>query len=114
VRVAHEAFITEWATAREYVVRNAEALKPAGWLRKGCGASNRYAKINRRDQQARRAESDAYAIIAAPMFSRLSRMPGLLSGIDLVDAKGLNRGYRAYLSIDLRGFIDARWPTRGV
>jgi hypothetical protein len=88
VRVAHEALITQWATARDYVVRNAEAL-------------NTRRMVEERLRRFRALDAEA-----SPRSRRLSRMPGLLSGLDLSEARGLIAAYGAGLSKDLSRFIE--------
>jgi hypothetical protein len=88
VRVAHEALITQWATARDYVVRNAEALN------------------TRRMVEERLRRFRALDAAAQPRQRRLSGIPGLLSGLDLSEARGLIAAYRAGLSRELSRYIE--------
>jgi WD40 repeat protein len=103
VRVAHEALITRWAQAREFIQGNAHALKVRRRI------EERYA-LWRGQQEARSGAVKEHATI--PWRARLAwrahfgREPGLLSEIDLVDGQRLLREHRADTEPHLVDYID--------
>ena len=119
VRVAHEALITRWTRARDFVQDNAEALK----IRRRI--EERYALWRGREEAdrdvANRSKSNATvrARIAA-WRARAGREPGLLSELDLVDGQRLLREHRRDTEPDLVAYIersqaaDSRLRSRSV
>lgn len=100
VRLAHEALVSEWQTAQDYVAANAEALK----TRRNVEA--RYARW-----QALRSEGSAHArgIFSsriAAMRASFARETGLLADVDLADAERLLRDYRNELAPQLVGYVE--------
>jgi len=89
VRLAHEALISEWQAAREYVAANAEALKVRRRLEERCA---RWRSLSGDGQ--------------APKRSLFSLEPGLLTDLDLTDAKRLLRDYREELPPELVEYAE--------
>ena len=105
VRVAHEALITRWARARDFVQDNAEALK----IRRRI--EERYALWRGLEETGRNAASKNKSDVAlrarfAAWRARLGREPGLLSEIDLIDGQRLLRDHRADSESDLVDYIE--------
>ena len=105
VRVAHEALITRWARARDFVQDNAESLKIRRRLEerytlwRGLGETGRDAANQNKSKQTLRARMTAWR-------ARAGREPGLLSEIDLIDGQRLLRDHRADTEPDLVGYIE--------
>ena len=106
VRVAHEALISRWAQAREFVQSNAEALKIrrrieeryALWRALGsapCAVTNV-------DTQAIGTKPTRLAI----WRSRLGRERGLLADIDLTDGRRLLKEHRTDTEPHLVAYIE--------
>ncbi len=106
VRVAHEALITRWTRARDFVQDNAEALQDppphGGTLRTVARARGRPA------WDAANASKSEVALRAkfAAWRARRGREPGLLSEIDLIDGQRLMREHRADTSLILIDYIE--------
>jgi WD40 repeat protein/TPR repeat protein len=106
VRVAHEALISRWARAREFVQSNAEALK----IRRRM--EERYALWrglygNSRDTTRvdSAAQTSAFGRLAA-WRARFGREQGLLSDIDLTDGRRLLREHRSETEPHLVAYIE--------
>jgi WD40 repeat protein/TPR repeat protein len=105
VRVAHEALITRWARARDFVQDNAEALKIrrrieerfALWRGLNGTGPDAAGKIGR--------DVNLRARFAA-WRARAGREPGLLSEIDLIDGQRLLREHRRDTEPDLVDYIE--------
>jgi WD40 repeat protein len=105
VRVAHEALITRWARARDFVQDNAEALKIrrrieerfALWRGLNETGPDAAGKIGR--------DVNLRARFAA-WRARAGREPGLLSEIDLIDGQRLLREHRRDTEPDLVDYIE--------
>lgn len=107
IRVAHEALITKWALAREFVYENMEALRIRRRLEE---QYSRWSELNR-PEHSQTARSDAGSFAASIMGSvgrtlRMVREPGLLVDADLQDAQRIIRGHRSELPKHLVDFID--------
>jgi len=106
VRVAHEALISRWAQARDFVQRNAEALK----IRRRI--EERYAMWRLLDgggqpaRQRERASSPSMAARLAAWRSRFRREEGLLSDIDLTDGRRLLKEHRTDTEPHLVAYIE--------
>jgi WD40 repeat protein/TPR repeat protein len=102
VRVAHEALITRWAQAREYVLRNAQALK----IRRRI--EERYALWLglERDGNGLDKAGTQQRVKATKWHGRFGQEAGLLSGIDLIDAQRLLQEHRADTEPHLVDFIE--------
>ncbi len=105
VRVAHEALITRWARARDFVQDNAEALK----IRRRI--EERYALwrgIKEIGQDAASKSNGGVALRARfrAWRARGGREPGLLSEIDLVDGQRLLREHRPDTEPDIVDYIE--------
>ena len=105
VRVAHEALITRWARARDFVQDNAEALK----IRRRI--EERYALWRGLKETGRDAASKSKSDVTlrarfAAWRARAGREPGLLSEIDLIDGQRLLREHRADTEPDLVDYIE--------
>jgi tetratricopeptide (TPR) repeat protein len=96
VRLAHEALINEWQAARDYVAGNAEALRVRRRL------EERYARW-----RSLSSESTAKRGLAGKLRALFSTEPaGLLTDLDLTDAKRLLRDYRDELTPELVGYAE--------
>jgi WD40 repeat protein len=91
VRLAHEALITEWQAARDYVTRNTEALRSRR------SVEERFARWQAIGSQA------ASAVSIRTLFAREH---GLLNDLDLIDARLLLRDYREELPPELVAYIE--------
>ena len=105
VRVAHEALITRWARARDFVQDNAEALK----IRRRI--EERYALWRGLEETGRDAASKSKSDATlrarfAAWRARAGREPGLLSELDLIDGQRLLREHRADTEPDLVDYIE--------
>ena len=105
VRVAHEALITRWARARDFVQDNAEALK----IRRRI--EERYALWRGLEDTGRDAASKSKSDATlrarfAAWRARAGREPGLLSELDLIDGQRLLREHRSDTEPDLVDYID--------
>ena len=105
VRVAHEALITRWARARDFVQDNAEALK----IRRRI--EERYAlwrglKETGRDAASKSKSDATLRARFADWRARAGREPGLLSELDLIDGQRLLREHRPDTEPDLVDYID--------
>jgi WD40 repeat protein/TPR repeat protein len=101
VRLAHEALISEWQTARNYVASNAEALRSRRMLEERCA---RWLSIVSQRAAATRLEPRSSRITA--LSSYFGQEHGLLTDVDLTDAKRLLRDYREELSPELVSYIQ--------
>ena len=105
VRVAHEALISSWAQARDFVQSNAEALnirrriedRHAMWRVLGAG-----------DATGTPAATARHSLMArlGAWRGRFRREPGLLSDIDLTDASRLLREHRTETEPQLIAYIE--------
>jgi tetratricopeptide (TPR) repeat protein len=106
IRIAHEALITRWERAREYVERNAEALK----IRRRI--EERYALWHKLTAADSSAPPDATATSAPtrlkiePWRPRFGREKGLLTDIDLADGQRLLKEHRADTEPHLIAYIE--------
>jgi WD40 repeat protein/TPR repeat protein len=105
VRVAHEALISRWSQARDFVQSNAEALnirrriedRHAMWRVLSAGGAKAVT-----GETASRSLKERLAI----WRGRFGREPGLLSDIDLTDAVRLLREHRSETELPLIGYIE--------
>ncbi|HTX05396.1 MAG TPA: AAA family ATPase, partial [Steroidobacteraceae bacterium] len=103
VRLAHEALISEWAAARNYVAGNAEALKTRRML------EERYARWQAISSGRDIAAADLRAQLGAPVSSlrrHLAPEQGLLTDVDLLDARKLLQNYRDELPAELLAYVE--------
>ena len=105
VRVAHEALITRWARARDFVQDNAEALK----IRRRI--EERFSLWRGLEETGRDAASKSKSDVTlrarfAAWRARAGREPGLLSEIDLIDGQRLLREHRPDTEPDLVDYIE--------
>jgi hypothetical protein len=103
VRLAHEALISEWATARNYVAGNAEALKTRRMV------EERYARWQANSSERDIAGRDQRSRLGTPvnfLRRRLGAEQGLLTDVDLLDARKLLQNYRAELSPELIVYVE--------
>ena len=105
VRVAHEALITRWVRARDFVQDNAEALK----IRRRI--EERYALWRGLEETGRDAASKSKSDATlrarfAAWRARAGREPGLLSELDLIDGQRLLREHRPDTEPDLVDYIE--------
>jgi WD40 repeat protein len=101
VRIAHEALVTHWSRAREFVEANAEAIKIRNRI------EERYA-LWRKLNEEKAGSKDPYRSPARsrPSLWRSARKPGLLTDIDLVDGNRLLTEHRADAEPHLIEFIE--------
>jgi len=104
IRVAHEALITRWARARQFVQDNADVLK----IRRRLEERYTLWRALRTDPGA--ADKSKIELTSRMRFAawraRAGREPGLLSEIDLVDGQRLLREHRADTDPDLVDYIE--------
>ncbi len=100
VRLAHEALISEWRTAQEYVGANTEALKNRRTLE---DRFVRWQEFNGAEQDRRNATSATR--LAATLSGWFGRERGLLTDLDLLDAKRLVKDYPDELGADLLAYV---------
>ena len=94
VRVAHEALITRWARARDFVQDNAEALKIRRRIEERYALWRGLKETGRDAASKGKSEATLRARFAA-WRARPGREPGLLSDLDLIDGQRLLREHRA-------------------
>jgi WD40 repeat protein/class 3 adenylate cyclase len=105
VRVAHEALITHWTRAREFVLSNAAALK----IRRRI--EERYAMLRGEEEGGETAADPAVpsrgglATLLA-WWSWSGRQRGLLSEIDLADGQRLLAMHRSQIEPHLAAYIE--------
>ena len=106
VRVAHEALISRWAQARDFVHSNAEALKIRHRI------EERYLlwrALKEGDPEATQHETSPFPSFAARLAawrSRFGREEGLLSDIDLTDGRRLLKEHRTDTEPHLVAYIE--------
>jgi hypothetical protein len=105
VRVAHEALISRWAQAREFVQSNGEALKIRHRI------EERYVlwrALNEGGLATRQGTSPAPAFAArrAAWRSRFGREHGLLRDIDLTDGRRLLKEHRSDTEPHLVAYLE--------
>jgi WD40 repeat protein len=101
VRVAHEALISSWSQARDFVQSNAEALN----IRRRIEDRHAMWRVLSADGGKTRADESASRRLSIWRW-RLGREPGLLSEIDLTDARRLLREHRAETDPPLIAYIE--------
>jgi WD40 repeat protein len=102
VRVAHEALITRWERARDFVAGNAQALK----IRRRI--EERYALwhgLDGRDSDSAN-KNEAWRTAFAAWRARFGHEAGLLSEIDLIDGQRLLREHRSETEPHLVDYIE--------
>jgi tetratricopeptide (TPR) repeat protein len=105
VRVAHEALISSWPTAREFVENNAEALRIrrrleeryARWLAVQEQGDSRTTQSSQEDRPLRWLRT---------LRRRMRPEAGLLADIDVADGKRLLRDYRLDTEAGLVSYIE--------
>ena len=105
VRVAHEALITRWARARDFVQGNSEALKIRRRLEERYALWRGLADTNGDSAGKSKGDTTPLARFAA-WRARFGREPGLLSEIDLIDGLRLLREHRSDTEPDLVDYIE--------
>ncbi|HUN27182.1 MAG TPA: tetratricopeptide repeat protein [Steroidobacteraceae bacterium] len=103
VGLAHEALISEWRTAREYVSQNAGALRIRHTLEDRCARWKALAS----EPYASRSSPASGRGIASTVRRWVGTEHGLLSDVDLNDARRVLREYRAELGAPLVAYIEA-------
>ncbi len=110
VRIAHEALISSWARAREYVENNDEALK----------IRRRIEERHARWQAIREKSATGHPTRFEVWRARFGREQGLLSDIDIADGRRLLKEHRTDTEPHLIDYIersiaqDRRIRTRAV
>jgi WD40 repeat protein len=104
VRVAHEALITRWARAREFVQGNAEALKIRGRIEERYALWHGYQAAAVAATKGGRAPSLSTSLRA--WRARLRHEPGLLVEYDLADGLRLAREHRSDTEPQLIDYIE--------
>jgi WD40 repeat protein len=106
VRVAHEALITQWARAREFVQRNAQYLRIRRRLEERHalwrGLRDRTAGADGEGGRGEPGERTRFSACTA----RFGREPGLLTDIDLIDGRRLLRDHRPETEPHMVDFIE--------
>jgi WD40 repeat protein len=101
-RLAHEALISEWQTARDFVAGNAEALKTRRIL------EERYLRWRTLASGSAAATARARSRLGSLLVQLRARVEpehGLLADVDLNDARRLLRDYPEELSPELVDYI---------
>jgi tetratricopeptide (TPR) repeat protein len=106
VRVAHEALISRWAQARDFVQSNAEALK----IRHRIEERYRlWRALKEGDPEATQHETSPFPSFAARLAawrSRFGREQGLLTDIDVTDGRRLLKEHRTDTESHLVAYIE--------
>ena len=106
VRVAHEALISRWAQAREFVQGNGEALK----IRRRIEERHvLWRALEEGDEVATHRQAAPLPRLAARLAawrSRFGREPGLLTDIDLTDGRRLLKEHRTDTEPHLVAYIE--------
>ncbi len=105
IRVAHEALITRWTLARDFLQDNAEALKIRRRIEERFSLWRGLAETGQ-DAVGRRKNSVTLHARFAAWRARSGREPGLLSEIDLIDGQRLLREHRVETAPDLVDYIE--------
>jgi len=103
VRVAHEALITRWTQARDFVEGNSEALKVRRRI------EERYAVWRTLQDSGGGVSSKSDVPVGAKFAAwraRFGRAPGLLTEFDLIDGQRLLREHRADTEPHLVDYIE--------
>ena len=106
VRVAHEALISRWARAREYVQGNAEALKIRHRIEERHALWRGLEQGGPQATHRERTPPRTPAARFAAWRSRFGREPGLLSDIDLMDGQRLLKEHRRDTEPHLVAYIE--------
>jgi WD40 repeat protein/TPR repeat protein len=106
VRVAHEALISRWAQARDFVERNAEALKVRRRIEERYGLWQELAEGGRIPEASESRWPNAGRAGPGGWRSRFGREQGLLTDIDLADGRRLLSEHRADTEAHLVAFIE--------
>jgi WD40 repeat protein len=106
VRVAHEALISRWAQARDFVQSNAEALKIRHRIEERYVLWRGLKDGNVEGKQHEASVSRAFAARPARWRARFEREPGLLTDIDLTDGRRLLKEHRTDTEPHLVAFIE--------
>src|SRR5208282_3485200 len=106
VRVAHEALISRWARAREYVRSNAEALKIRHRIEERYTLWRGLAEGHPEATHRETSPSPSFAARLAAWRARLGREEGLLSDIDLTDGRRLLKEHRTDTEPHLIAYIE--------
>jgi tetratricopeptide (TPR) repeat protein len=99
IRLAHEALISEWQRARDYVAQNADSLRVRRTLEDRYSRWLNFAKDREAASKRRLAPTIA-------LRTRLRPEHGLLTDIDLTDAQRLLRDFRSEVAPELVDFIQ--------
>jgi TPR repeat protein len=106
VRVAHEALISRWEQAREYVQSNAEALKIRHRIEERYALWRGLEEGHREATDHRAARIPWVAGTLAAWRARLGREPGLLTDLDLTDGRRLLKEHRTDTDPHLITYIE--------
>jgi WD40 repeat protein/TPR repeat protein len=106
VRVAHESLISRWAQARDFVQRNAEALRIRHRIEERYALWHALQGGRPAAIPSESAPSRSMAASLAAWRSRLRREHGLLSDIDLADGRRLLKERRADTEPHLVAYIE--------
>jgi WD40 repeat protein len=106
VRVAHEALISRWAQARDFVQRNADALKIRRRIEERYAIWRGLYGGGQPATPREKASSPTMAAMLAAWRSRLRREEGLLSDIDLTDGRRLLKEHRTDTDPHLVAYIE--------
>jgi WD40 repeat protein/TPR repeat protein len=98
VRLAHEALISEWQSARDFVAGNTEILKIRRMLEER--------QVRWQIIAGERKTLGRFAERAARLRSPFHGEPGLLTEVDLADAKKILRDHRDDLAPSLIAYIN--------
>ncbi|HTX05397.1 MAG TPA: tetratricopeptide repeat protein [Steroidobacteraceae bacterium] len=97
IRVAHEALISHWDRARQYVENNAEALKIRRRVEE---RHRRWLGLQEVDRNAKRSR------VAGWIRAQFGREPGLLTDVDVADGRRLLAEHRGDTESHLVRYIE--------
>jgi WD domain, G-beta repeat len=106
VRVAHEALISRWAQARDFVQSNAEALKIRRRIEQRYVLWRGFNEGSPAAMQCETSSSRTFGARLAAWRSRFGREQGLLSDIDLTDGRRLLKEHRTDTEPHLVAYIE--------
>ncbi len=106
VRVAHEALISRWAQARDFVQSNAEALKIRHRIEERYVLWREFKEGRLAATQPETAPSPSFGAGLTAWRSRFGREQGLLSDIDLTDGRRLLKEHRTDTEPHLIAYIE--------
>ena len=106
VRVAHEALISRWAQARDFVQGNAEALKIRRRIEERYGSWRGRSNAGLTAASSGSTRPTVKVLSTTYWQSHFGREPGLLADIDLADGRRLLKEHRGDTEPQLVAYIE--------